>query len=791
MRVLVFYIKMVFIRESIEKNNVLFLFGDSGTGKTTTIIHLYVDYIKKLKAGKQIPQIHLISLREKDALTYIKSIPENDRKDTILLLDALDETPEVKSPEDYDPFLQQLKVLFKDFARVVITCRPQFFPNDVTQKIITKPGIETSSGWLECSLKYLAPFSNRQVRKYLKRLYPAPLSFRKRIKALRIIKKQPLIAIRPMVLSYIHDIVENDKSINTTFELYNTIVYSILNRDIYKTLGIKDDNEKINKWWEASSLVAKYMYENQKLDITDSELDRILPNDIEKQFKQRSLLTRYGNTFHFSHKSFYEYFMAYRFLQYPEEINQVYGMDFALQIYVEAYQAWSEQKDSPFADLKNTHPYTVAISLNRVGYALDDINHFSDAEHYYQLALKILNELEKNNPDTYKDDIAMVLNNLAGTYWKTNHLDNAINKLNEALTTYRQLADKNPDAYLPDVAMTLNNLAVLHRTTKQLDKAEEEYNEALTTYRQLADKNPDVYLPDVAMTLNNLANLHSDTNRLDKAEKEYYEALTIRRQLADKNPDAYLPYVATTLNNLAVLHCDTNQLDKAEEEYNEALTIRRQLADKNPDAYLPYVAETLNNLGLLHSDTNQLGKAEEEYNEALTIRRQLAAQNPDAYLPAVATTLNNLANLHSDTNQLDKAEEEYNKALTIRRQLAAQNPDAYLPYVADSLENLAILHCVTNRLQDAEEEYKDVLSIRQKLADRNPDAYLYKVAQTLYNMAFLHLDRKEYDSAEAAALESLEKYRIMAEKSHAAFDPYVKRVEELLERIRKANEADA
>lgn len=83
------------------------------------------------------------------------------------------------------------------------------------------------------------------------------------------------------------------------------------------------------------------------------------------------------------------------------------------------------------------------------------------------------------------------------------------------------------------------------------------------------------------------------------------------------------------------------------------------------------------------------------------------------------------------------------------------------------------------------------MTIRRQLADKNPDTYLHKVAQTLFNMALLYLDRKEYDSAEAAALESLEKYRIMAEKSHAAFDPYVKRVEELLERIRKAKKADA
>ena len=81
--------------------------------------------------------------------------------------------------------------------------------------------------------------------------------------------------------------------------------------------------------------------------------------------------------------------------------------------------------------------------------------------------------------------------------------------------------------------------------------------------------------------------------------------------------------------------------------------------------------------------------------------------------------------------------------------------------------------------------------IRRQLADKIPDAYLPDVAQTLYNMALLHLARKEYPAAETAALESLEKYRIMAEKSHAAFDPYVKRVEELLERIRRAKESNA
>ena len=65
------------------------------------------------------------------------------------------------------------------------------------------------------------------------------------------------------------------------------------------------------------------------------------------------------------------------------------------------------------------------------------------------------------------------------------------------------------------------------------------------------------------------------------------------------------------------------------------------------------------------------------------------------------------------------------------------------------------------------------------------------MATTLFLIALFHLKNKNLPAAEAAALESLEKYRIMAEKSHAAFDKYVKEGEELLEVIQKAKEADA
>ncbi len=741
-----FFLKKIFVKEPEEDNTVFFLFGDSGTGKTAALVHLFIDYIKKYNALTLPFQIRLISLRDFKALNKIKSIPEDKREKYILLLDAMDETPEVKNLTQFDNFIDQLKEAFHDYARVVITCRPQFFPNNQTEEQITNPEIQTETLFVGCKNYYLAPFDDEQIQAYLTN----SISFRSNSeylqKANEIVKKNPFIAIRPLVLTYIEDIVKSEHEINTTLDLYDIIIESILKRDIEKSKKRKNPEEikeKIQQWWEASSLVAKYMYENNKLNITDSELDKILPPDIEKQFKQRSLLTRYGDEFHFSHKSFYEYFMSHRFFFYPYETKQVYGMDFALQLFDELYNAYCNKQSIRFANFQKTTNYSVAYSLSRTGVGLSKINHFSQSETKYQYALTIFRQLAKDNPDAYLHNVAITLNNLANLHRKTNRLQEAEVEYNEALTICRQLAKAHPDAYLPNVAMALSTLADLHRKNNHHKEAEDEYNEALTICRQLAKAHPDAYLHNLAITLSSLAGLHRQTNHHKEAEEEYNEALTICRQLADKNPDAYLPNLAMTLNNLADLHRKTNHNKEAEEEYNEALTICRQLAKAHPDTYQPYVATTLNNLAILHKNTNRHEEAEAEYNEALTICRQLAKDNPDAYLPNLAITLSSLANLHNDTNRHEEAEAENNEALTICRQLADKNPDDYLP----------------------------------------------NVAITLYNMAWMYLDRKELAKAENAAQESLEFFRILAEKSHDAFDSWVKRVEKHLENIRKAKEA--
>ena len=653
-----YFLEKVFVNDSTE-HRLFCLLGDTGTGKTAALVNLYADYINS-HSPESPYRIQILSLRNESAFNDIEQITEKNH--CILLLDAMDENPMAQNPAQRAEFDNTLNRICEAFAFVVITCRPQFFFNE--EELTNQVKIQIGEDWDNYTLLQLSPFDKDQVKEFLDHVFPAESDNNKRQKAEEIVNKHALIAIRPLVLTHIRDIVDSNHEINTTLDFYDTIVQSWIQRELRKT---SPDNieERTKQWWEMTSQVAGYLYQktngtNKEPSFKIDELNDIFSDQNHKelasllsdfkislqqdgqdnmQFLQRSMLTRTGDTFHFSHKSYYEYFMAYRFFLYYREIEQVYGMDFALQLYDELNKTRLNKSEVlSYAKLKKPSTDDVAASLFQIGYALQEINHFTQAEAEY----------------------------------------------NEALTIYRQLADNNPDAYLPDVAMTLNNLAILHDETNRHKKAEAEYNEALNIRRQLAEKNPDAYLPDVATTLNNLALLHSDTNRHQEAEEEYNEALTIRRQLAYNNPDAYLPAVASTLNNLAVLHKVTNRHQEAEAEYNEALTIRRQLADKNPDAYLPDVADTLNNLANLHDETNRHQKAEAEYNEALTIRRQLADNNPDAYLPDVAMTLYNFALLHIAQENLPAAEAAALESLEKYRIMAEKSHEAFDQDVKDA-----------------------------------------------------------------------------------------------------------
>lgn len=100
----------------------ILVLADSGMGKTTLLLNLYVRQMRK----RSHQSIAIVPLNRSDAVDQIRRI-ENARG-TILLLDALDE--DSRAIGDYRQRLNELMQAAADFGKIVLTCRTQFFESD-------------------------------------------------------------------------------------------------------------------------------------------------------------------------------------------------------------------------------------------------------------------------------------------------------------------------------------------------------------------------------------------------------------------------------------------------------------------------------------------------------------------------------------------------------------------------------------------------------------------------------------------------------------------------------------
>ena len=249
----------------------------------------------------------------------------------------------------------------------------------------------------------------------------------------------------------------------------------------------------------------------------------------------------------------------------------------------------------------------------KYAYLLQSLNDFEKAINLYEMVLKELRELAKQNPEAYNPDMALTLNTLGCLLRVANDFKQAQSHFEEALEIYRKLTKQNPEAYNPYVAMSLNNLGCLLRVTNDLKQAQAYFEEALEIYRELAKQNPEVYKPYVALTLNNSGILLYDTNDLKQAQAYFEEALEIYRELAKQNPEAYNLSVAMTLNNLVILYLELKKKGDAEKAYQGAHDIYQKLAGRHPGAY------EIDYAGILVMGFFLLGKPKEDLEEAKAI----------------------------------------------------------------------------------------------------------------------------------------------------------------------------
>jgi hypothetical protein len=292
----------------------VFLLADSGMGKSSALLNYYARHLKRFRPPYRLA---LVPLGIPDADQRILSI--TDKVNTVLLLDALDE--DTLAIVDHRERVRLLLDLTRDFQKVLITCRTQFFSREEEiprRTAILKVGARAAgeSGEYLFHKIYLSPFTDQHVKSYLRKVYPVwRLGSRKA--AIKMAAKIRHLSARPMLLAHIDDLIRAKKPVVSSAGLYDEMVNAWLKRED----GFVRDRAALRNY---SELLAVEMYLGRKRRgserIPKAELDTFAQHwriDIEEwKLSGRSLLNRdtEGN-FKFAHRSIMEFLFVKRFLQ--------------------------------------------------------------------------------------------------------------------------------------------------------------------------------------------------------------------------------------------------------------------------------------------------------------------------------------------------------------------------------------------------------------------------------------------------------------------------------------------
>ncbi len=300
----------------------LLLLADSGMGKTSFMLNYYAANQKKRFKRKRIA---IIPLGIPDVDERITAI--NRKKDTILFLDAFDE--DTRAIRNHRDRIFQLMQLCREFKRVLITCRSQFFLSD--EEIVETTGIirvgSTGLGEkkeFEFMKLYISPLDDDQVKSFLRKRYR--FEWKKRRKARALVAKVPLLTVRPMLLAYIPDLIETDKEILFSTDIYQEMVAAWAVRE---SSFWREENHLV----EFSKHLAIDLYTRRE----ERGQEKVEPEELEAlaggwgfkvegwQLTGRSLLNRdAGRNYKFAHRSIMEYLFARQVKDNPDDLARVY-----------------------------------------------------------------------------------------------------------------------------------------------------------------------------------------------------------------------------------------------------------------------------------------------------------------------------------------------------------------------------------------------------------------------------------------------------------------------------------
>lgn len=307
------------------------ILGGTGMGKSTFSAYLFYKYINYYKYKECKYPIYIKYLGQKDVLSDLRNMSEkNDVSQSILILDALDENR--NATNDTKAFLDEIEEITDKYRIVILTSRTQFFPNKESEP--TKGNIlqnSRSNRFLLWEVIYISPFDEKETRRYLETKFKVPS--KEYSKAIKIAALSNDLMMRPMILSYVNYLL--DLADNKTIK-----VSEIYARIIDKWLSDECEGQALGKsdLYTFSKNLSFYIYEKWKQSgesyVTEEEFQNFLSqndyHDIPYSFRGRSLVNRRGDgSIKFSHKSFWEFFMAVNSIENPFKSFEREGFDMA------------------------------------------------------------------------------------------------------------------------------------------------------------------------------------------------------------------------------------------------------------------------------------------------------------------------------------------------------------------------------------------------------------------------------------------------------------------------------
>ncbi len=410
-------------------------------------------------------------------------------------------------------------------------------------------------------------------------------------------------------------------------------------------------------------------------------------------------------------------------------------------------------KDEPEKHLGSVAEYLTEL------YQVLRFTRYDEAREILTRAAEIQRDVAKQGTPKQLKLLAWILLAYAWSLQVSNPLE-SISLAEEAVEIYR---NTDNEAQLP---YALNILAAMTGLVNKWSEAEMIYHEAYDLQEKLLASEPDNtrYANTLSAIVNGLAVLSTNTGKLEDAERFYIEALKIKKRLAERDRDIFLPRLGLSYWNLGILYLITNRLDLAENQFLEETKIAEEHHDEAPEIYRGWIERDKFCLSLVNLARGMLPQAMDLIDEAIGMCRERIRLGAPIRNLWLGELLHASATMRMKTGEYERAEASLLDAIQIFRDsepLASRSQGVF----ASFLSNYAILLWRTNRLSDAKKMLDEAMGISKEKVEEAPEAYKGLHSNVLCNLAIFLADSDELETAESHFQESLSLVEYLAKRT--------------------------